>query len=919
VSAVSVLAAACALPGAPSEPNVTGPAPVDIPYTKFVLENGLTLIVHEDHKAPIVAVNVWYHVGSKNERPGKTGFAHLFEHLMFNGSENYNSDYFGPFDRVGATDMNGTTDSDRTNYFGNVPVNALDLALFMESDRMGHLLGVIDQARLDEQRGVVQNEKRQYENQPYGRVFDVLTNQSYPEGHPYSWSTIGSMDDLDAASLEDVRHWFETYYGAANAVVVVAGAVDPQDVLARVTRWFGDIPAGPPMDRQQEWIAARRSEQRISIEDRVPQGRVIFAWNTPGLGSTEGDHLDLLSTILGQGKTSPLYKRLVYQERIATDVVAFVWPREIAGMFVVWATAAPGIDLARVEAALDEELRAFFERGPTSAELAVAQVQHRAAFLRGIERIGGFGGKSDILASSQVYGGSPDAWKETAARLESATPKDLDEATQRWLSDGRLVLEVRPYPTYSTSASDVDRSQLPGASEPPKADFPTLQRTTLSNGLQLILAERHAVPVVNFELLVDAGYAADQFASEGTASLALAMLDEGTATRDALEIGLELAALGAQLETGSNLDLSSVSLSALVENLDASLELFADVVLNPAFDAEEFGRLKEQQLASIQREKVTPQSMALRVFPRLLYGDGHAYGISFTGSGTEESVRGITPEELKRFHEIWFRPNRAVLVIVGDTTLAEIQPRLERLFVGWQPGEAPAKNVAQVEMPPASAVYLIDRPDSVQSILFAGHLAPPKANPNEIAIEAMNEVLGGSFSARINMNLREDKHWAYGASSFLVDAQGQRPFIVYAPVQTDKTVESMREIQKELTQILGERPPTETERDRAVDKKTLTLPGRFESSAAVEQAVAEMVRFGFPDDYWETYPDRMRSQTVATIVRAATEVLHPDRLTWVVVGDRSKIEAGIRAANFGPIHFVDADGRMLAAPAGKNP
>ncbi|MFP6607934.1 MAG: insulinase family protein, partial [Myxococcota bacterium] len=587
-------------------------ASLDIEYQEFVLDNGLKLIVHTDRKAPIVAVNVWYHVGSKNERPGKTGFAHLFEHLMFNGSENYDDDYFTPFDRVGATDMNGTTNSDRTNYFQNVPTNALDMALFMESDRMGHVLGAIDLEKLDEQRGVVQNEKRQGENQPYGKVFRLLTEQSYPGDHPYSWSTIGSMEDLEAASLEDVQEWFKTYYGAANAVIAVAGDVDPEDVRARVERYFGDIPSGPPVERQQEWIAKRTGEHRMIVEDRVPQGRVLFAWNIPGIGTEDGAYLDLVSTILAQDKTSPLYKRLVYEDQIATDVTAFVWLREIGGIFVVWATAAPGQSLAHVESVLQEEMEAFLDRGPTASELAIAQVQHYSTFLRGIERIGGFGGKSDILARSEVLGGSPDSYKTNLDRIATAETQALEVAAGRWLTDGRLVMEIRPYPTYGTKPSDIDRAKLPDFGEPPEARFPRFERAELANGLKLVLARRDAIPVVDFELLVDAGYAADQFAREGTASLALAMLDEGTENRSSLEISQRLSALGAQLSTGSNLDLSNVSLSALVENLDESLDIFADVILNPTFDLEEFERLKRQQLAAIQREKVTPRSMALR-------------------------------------------------------------------------------------------------------------------------------------------------------------------------------------------------------------------------------------------------------------------------------------------------------------------
>jgi zinc protease len=287
------LAAQAAPPGAG--------AAIDIPFTRSVLPNGLTLIVHEDHKAPIVAVNVWYHVGSKNERPGRTGFAHLFEHLMFNGSENYNQDYFGPLQQAGATDLNGTTNEDRTNYFQNVPVSALDLVLFLESDRMGHLLGAVTQERLDEQRGVVQNEKRQDENQPYGRVWDFLNPRVYPPNHPYSWSVVGSMEDLSAAKLEDVKEWFRSYYGPANAVLVVAGDVKAGDVKARVEKYFGDIPAGPPTTRQESWVAKRSGSQRGLMYDRVPQARLYKVWNVPGWGTPDGDDLVLLGKLLSSG------------------------------------------------------------------------------------------------------------------------------------------------------------------------------------------------------------------------------------------------------------------------------------------------------------------------------------------------------------------------------------------------------------------------------------------------------------------------------------------------------------------------------------------------------------------------------------------------------------------------------------------
>jgi zinc protease len=380
-------------------------AAIAVPLPAIAQESGAT---HEDRKAPIVAVNVWYHVGSKNEKRGRTGFAHLFEHLMFNGTENYNDEYFGPFERAGATDMNGTTNPDRTNYFENVPTPALDMALWMESDRMGHLLGAVDQSKLDEQRGVVQNEKRQGENRPYGPVRQLMTEATYPSDHPYSWTTIGLMEDLDAASLEDVHEWFRTYYGPNNAVIVLAGDIDVETAREKAEKYFGWIPAGPPVPKHQVWLAKMEGQKRQTLQDRVPQARIYMVWNIPEWASADATYLDLVTDVLARGKTSRLYKRLVYDDQIATDVSAFVRLREIGGQLVIQASARPGQGLAEVEAAVREEVARFLEEGPTEEEMDRVRTQYLAGFIRGIQRIGGFGGKSDVLAISEVYGGSPD-------------------------------------------------------------------------------------------------------------------------------------------------------------------------------------------------------------------------------------------------------------------------------------------------------------------------------------------------------------------------------------------------------------------------------------------------------------------------------------------------------------------------------
>jgi len=883
---------------------------INIPYQKFVLDNGLTLIVHEDHKAPIVAVNVWYHVGSKNEKPGKTGFAHLFEHLMFNGSENFNDDYFQALERVGATDLNGTTNNDRTNYFQNVPTSAFDLALWMESDRMGHLLGAITQEKLDEQRGVVQNEKRQGENNPYALSYELITTNTHPKGHPYSWTVIGSMEDLNAASLEDVHEWFKSYYGAANAVLVIAGDVNVNEVKQKVEKYFGDIPPGPPVTKHQTWIAKMTGTKRQVAQDRVSQSRIYKTWNVPEWGSKELAYLDLVSDVLAQGKTSRLYKRLVYEDQIATDVSAYYSPGEIGSQFQITATAKPGDDLKKVEKAIEEELVKFLKDGATEKELQRIKTQHIAGFIRGIERIGGFGGKSDILAQSQVYGGNPDYYKTYLKFVSEATVKDLKQAAIDWLSDGQNILEIHPYPSFKTLASDVDRTKLPETQTPPDAKFPKIEKTTLSNGLEIYLATRSSIPVINMNLYVDAGFAADQFALAGTSSMMSNMMDEGTKTRNALQISEELEMLGAQLSTNSGMDMSSVYLSSLKSNLDKSLELFADVTLNPSFPDKELDRLKKERIAQIKREKLTPVIMGQRVFPKFLYGKDHAYGNPLTGSGYEETVAKLATKDLANFHKTWFKPNNSFLVIVGDVTLNEIKPKLEKLFRDWKSGDVPKKNIGNVEEIKNPIVYIIDKPGSVQSVIFAGNIAPLKSDPDDIAIESMNNVLGGSFTSRINMNLREDKHWSYGSGSFIFGLKGPRPIMSYALVQTDKTAESIQEVYKEFSDILGSRPVTDEELNKIKLNQVLELPGSWETNSAVLGSIGNMIMYNLPDNYYETYPGKVKSLSLDDMNKAAQKTLKPDNLIWVVVGDKSKIEEGIKTLGY-DILYADADGNVI--------
>jgi len=884
---------------------------IEIDYKKYTLKNGLTLLVHEDHKAPIAAVNVWYHVGSKNEKLGKSGFAHLFEHLMFNGSENYNTDYFQALESIGGTDLNGTTNNDRTNYFQNVPVSALDQVLFLESDRMGHLLGAISQERLDEQRGVVQNEKRQGENQPYGMQWDYLTKAMYPKGHPYSWTVIGEMEDLNAASLEDVQEWFKSYYGAANAVVAVAGDINPEEVYQKVVQYFGDIPSGPTIERQEVNIPNKATDTYQVYEDRVPESRVLFAWNTPQFGAREDLHFDLISAILSNGKNSRLYKKFVYEDQSATSAVSFQASSEIASRFVAYLNLKPGQDAKKMETELWNEISKFIEEGPTEKELKRVKADYFANFIKGLERIGGFGGVSDILASNQTYHGDAAYYKTQLKYVEEATIADLQKTAKKWLTKGKHILVCKPFPEYGIDQSTVDRSKLPKLGPQKSSKFPELQRTTLSNGLNVVLAQRSGVPTVIINLVADAGYKTDHLSSPGTAELAMNLMDEGTKDMNSLQINEQLQLLGASLSTFSNQDQSNVYMSTLKQSLDASLDLFSDVVLNPEFPQNEFDRLKDEQINDIKQEKSQPVSMALRVMNKYFYGEGHPYSSPYTGTGYEETVGNLTREEVVKFYNTWIKPNNSTLIVTGDVSMNELKSKLEKSLGKWKKGDVPQITFTAPKTNSKNTLYLMNRPESQQSVIIAGHLIDKYGGVSEVALEQMVNILGGDFTSRINMNLREDKHWSYGSGGFALGSKEERPFILYAPVQTDKTAESVTELRKEITDFISTRPATQEELEKVKTNQVLKLPGQWETNSSVNVSVRNLVRYDLPDNYYQTYDSNVRNLSVNDIATVSKKVVRPEEVNWFMVGDRAKIISKLDELGFDAIIEIDADGNPV--------
>ena len=895
---------------APAVPAAPEPAPVSalvsevaIPHSTFQLENGLTVLVHQDRKAPIVAVSTWYNVGSKDEPKGKTGFAHLFEHLMFNGSENLPGDFFEDLQQIGATDYNGTTWFDRTNYFQTVPKGALERALFMESDRMGYLLGAINQEKLSNQIGVVQNEKRQGDNRPGGLVdYEVLANL-FPDGHPYQHDTIGSMADLDSATLADVKQWFIDKYGPNNAVLVLAGDISEAEARPLVEKYFGAIRRGPVNSPAQANVPTLAAPKSIVMKDRVAAVQLQRHWAVPGINSAQLAALDLGGSILGGLASSRLDRILVRDEKLAVSVTAGLQPFQRVGLFEVTATVKPGVDPAVVDRRLNEIMADYLANGPTEEEVRRAATQDVAARIRGLEQVGGFGGKAVALAEGKVFTGDSDFYKRSLNQYASVTAADVKAAMQQWLGRPSFNVRLEPgeRPPYvepkGSKARPVDLPSkktvraVPAIGQTPPLDFPDVTHARLSNGVEVHYAQRSAIPATQVALAFDAGFAADAKAGRGLQNLTLSLLEEGADGMTSQQIAEEQERLGAVISASGLADRSTVILSALTANLAPSLDLLADVVQRPDFNPAEVDRVKTQTLTAIAQAQKEPNSMAARAIPALLFGEDHPYAT--TSLGDVAAVTGFGRDDLIRFHQSWLRPDNMEVFVVSNLPLAELMPQLEARFGGWAAPAAP-KGVKAFTAPPArptaQKIVLIDRPGSPQSVILGGQVTNVDPFGEIVPISGANEVLGGNFLSRINMDLRETKGWSYGVRSSVGLNVQAVPYLINAPVQSDKTGESIRALNDQLTQMLGKKGVTQEELTRLVSNNVDALPGRFETSGAVLGAMMTNDLYRRPDDYYELLAGKYRALTRAELDAALKAAVDPRGFTWVVVGDAQAVK-----------------------------
>lgn len=895
---------------------------VDIPYSQFTLKNGLRVIVHTDRKAPIVAVSIWYDVGSKHEPKGKTGFAHLFEHLMFYGSENAPGDYFTPMQQIGATDLNGNTWFDRTNYFATVPTGAIETALFMESDRMGHLLGAIDQTKLDAQRGVVQNEKRQGDNQPYGMVDYAQIAGLLPPDHPYGHDTIGSMKDLDGATLTDVRNWFIDHYGPNNAVLVLAGDIDLPTAKRLVTKYFGDFKRGKavqPVKVDIPTLAARKDEV---LKDRVATTRLYRWWTIPGLNDPDATPLAIGAHVLGGLASSRLDNQLVKGEQLAVSVTASAQILAQLGFFEVTADVKPGVDPAILSKRLDEIVADYIAKGPTADEVQRVAISDVSARIGGLEQIGDSGGKAAVLGQGLLFSNDPAHYRKELEEIASTTPERVRTAMGKWLTRPVFALQVVPgerdtyedggaaakpagarsggtkpahfvaegeQPLTLNPSPVLDRSKLPAVGAFANVDFPTVETTTLSNGIKVHLARRTNLPTVRLTVSFNAGKAADPAQAQGTQAFTLAMLKEGTASRNSIEIAEAQERLGASISVGASLDRTNISLYALTPNLAPSLDLLSDIILHPSFDAKELERVRAGLLASIAQERTDPRGLARRAFFPALYGSNHPYGIGSSGSGDPAVVAKLSRDDLAAFHRKWLRADTAEIFAVGDVTLADLKAHLEARFGAWpmtrdMPGR---KDFSATPPAPRPRIILVDRPQSPQSMIYAGMVLKGKGSDDMLDLISANDILGGGMLARINVDLRETKGWSYGAWSLIDRNEQNVAYIVVAPVQADRTGDSIAAIQQNISDFLGPKGITPQELDRTVNGSIRELPGGYETSGAVLSQMQRDALFGRPFDYVEGLAARYRGQTAATLDAAARAAIDPNKMIWVVVGDKS--------------------------------
>ena len=893
---------------------------------KYTLPNGLEVILVEDRKLPLVAVNIWYHVGPANEAPGLTGFAHLFEHMMFAATKHAPRGLVDQLmEGAGATDSNGSTDFDRTNYYDTLPSNQLELALWAHADRMGYLLDVLDQKALTNQQDVVRNERREsIENHPYGIVEEALFANLFPKTHPYHANIMGSHADIQSARLADVRDFFTRYYAPNNASLVIAGDIDKAGARALVAKYFGTFKRGADVAKPNVATPVITAERRVTVADRVELERVIIGYLTTPAYQPDDAELSIAAQILAGGKASRLYKALVYDKQLAQDVSASQHGYALSSVFEIDVTARPGHSAQEIETAIDAELDALIKTGPSEQEVQRAQYAIETSLLTSVEKIGG-DGLADIVNEYNQYTGEPDYLAKDLERYRRVTPADVQRVLAAQLrKNARVVVhgvpgtpvlapEVpvtkpkdKPPKATGTNADEAWRHQVPKAGPAPRITLPAAQSFKLANGMTVIHHHNPALPLVAAELIVRAGASANPPAQPGLAGFTAAMLDEGTANRSAPQIAEELAQLGAAIGISSGAESTRISFLSLKANFAGTLAIAAELLRNPAFPEVEVERQRSSRLAELTQHGEDASAVADLVALNVLYGPQHPFGHGELG--TEAAIAATTRADLAGFWQRHYLPNNAALVLSGDLTQAEAQALAEASFGSWKAGALTA-NVAAAAVTTKANVVLVHKADATQTALQVTLLGPDRKTPDFAPLEVMNAALGGLFTSRINNKLREEKGYSYGVFSQFDYRRTAGPFDIAGSVRTNATGASVAEIMKEV-KAMREHPLPAGELDNAKNAQVLSLPGHFDTNEGVGASLAGLFVYDLPLDYYSTLAQQFSTVTAAQVQDAARKYLVPEKLVVVAVGDRKKIEPQLKKLKLGTIEVRGVDGKV---------
>ncbi len=878
---------------------------INLSYEQFQLDNGLTVLVHSDLSTPTVFVGMWYGVGSKDEPEGKTGFAHLFEHLMFQGSENREGEYFTPFTDAGATGMNGTTNEDRTNYYATVPSGALDMALWMESDRMSHLLGAITQEALDEQRSVVQNEKRQGETRPYAKMGDKIRAGIYPVDHPYRHSIIGSMDDLNAASLDDVHEWFNTYYGASNVTLVLAGDVSLEDAQSKVEHFFGGAPTGVPLSHPKKWIPNLTENREEKMYDRVGQTRISRVWALPGLNDKDTSLMYLVNDSLVANKNSPLRRILVDELQLATSIRGSAHGRLMSGEYNLTIDLRPEVTPEQVMPIVDEVIAEYLLNGPDEQIVDNAKLGVKMYILGALETGSQIG---RMLVEGALFSDDPLFINTELEWLNSATGEELRQIANRWLTRGYYQLTVEPFPEFESADAAVDRSSVPAVTAKSDIHFPEIETATLKNGIKLVVANRGSIPLIDVSFRIATGATAAPADAPGLPVFVFGLMDKGTKKYDANELAAAKDKIAMGGGFGAGEEDSSLGYRILTGNLEPSLRLAAEMLRYPTFPQDELDKVKAQVRAYLSNLQHAPSRAASSLFERAIYGSDSVKGAVWTPELVEQVDRG----KLEVWHAAEIAPDNMTIYMIGDINLDTAVRAVNKAFGKWSARNNSARRDIGDASDSGGRVILIDHPGAASSTIVAGRAIQPFDANTWSTLSMMNRTLGGAFEARLNMNLREDKGWSYGYYSGISrNTSGDMTFRTSGQVQTDKTAASMLEIRRELEEFVSTRPATAEEIARIKLNRVRSLPGSFATNGGFLGSMINSGSYDLPFDYAETAAERIDAVTLEDVQAVSKEVVDSSQLTWLVVGDLEKMEEQVRELAFGDVEVWDAFGNVL--------